>query len=170
MLACVLSSCIGTDASAESLLSSKPYTAVWSRPGFLPAVTTSFVIGEVVNDTGRSASFDVAGYFRDQLRQELLKEGFAEAGESPVRIDVSIRLFQEGGTFGRWAGLPGSGAGAAYCVAHAEFRRRREAKGAEVVVTTAITGGGLFSLGAERTVVNDIVDEIVALLKSGEQR
>jgi hypothetical protein len=126
----------------------------------------------VLDDTGRAASFDITSYVRDQLRQLLLKEGFSEArdhaGADSVRIDLSIRLFQEGGTFGRWVGI--GGAGAAYCVAYAVLRKGNGDQSAEVVVTSALTHGGLFSAGAEKTVLDDIAAEIVELLKSGERR
>lgn len=167
----MLAASVAIEVRAESLLSIKPYAAVWSSPGFLPTGLTGFVLGDVLDDTGRAASFDISGYLRDQLRQQLLKEGFSETHDrgsaDSIRIDLSIRLFQEGGTFGRW--LPGH-AGAAYCVAYAELRKGNRGQGAEVVVTSALTQGGLFSAGAEKTVLNDIAEEIVLLLKSGERR
>lgn len=166
-LAWVVLACVGAEVSAQSLLSIKPYTAIWSSPGFLPAGRSPFLLGHVLDDTGRPASFDVAGHLRDQLREQLLKEGFSETSDGDyLRIDVSIRLFQEGGTFGRWMG---GGAGTAYCVAYADLRKQQRA-GAEIVVISAITHGGLLSAGAEKTVIEDIAAEIVRLLVSGEGR
>jgi hypothetical protein len=168
----MLAACVATGVRAESLLSIKPYTAVWSSPGFLPTGLTGFLLGDVLDDTGRTASFDIRGHLRDQLRQLLLKEGFSETQDrgsaDSIRIDLSIRLFQEGGAFGRW--LPGGVVGAAYCVAYVELRKGNRGQGAEVVMTSALTQGGLFSAGAEKTVLNDIAEEIVLLLKSGERR
>jgi hypothetical protein len=160
-------SCAFPEAGAQSVLSIKPYTAVWSSPGFLPTGPTTFLLSDVRNETGRAASFDATGYLRDQLRQRLLKEGFSESSaRDSLRIDVSIRLFQEGAMFGRWLG---GGAGAAYCVAYAELGKD-QAKGAEAVVTSAITHGGVLSAGAEKTVLEDIAAEIVRLLLSGERK
>lgn len=146
-------------ASAQSLLSTR-YTAAWSSPAFLPTGQTRFVLGNVLDDTGRPVSFEIAPYLREQLRQRLTKAGFSESGSADaVRIDVSIRLYQEGSTFARWAG-----GGAAYCVAHAHLRRG--AAEAELVVTSVLSGGGLFSVGAEKTVLEDVAHEIAARLSS----
>ena len=148
---------------------SQQYTATWKSEGFFPVETTRFRIDSVKNETGHDASFDILQYLGEQTRDELTARGFVEtvSGDRDViRIELRIHLYQEGGTFGRWLG---GGAGAAYAVVYCAFRIDGEVKNAELLTVSAIGGGGLFSAGAEKSVLKDSA-MVIAEFLHGENR
>lgn len=154
--------------TSEASMLSRQYTSRWAPPGFFPLETTSFRIGSATNETGHYASFNILGYLSEQIRHQLVSRGFKEdTHDNPnaIVIDLRIHLYQEGSAFGRWLG---GGAGAAYAVVHASFRKQEQPTGAELVTVSIIGAGGLFSAGAEKTVLEDAAHEIGAFLKEGD--
>jgi len=154
-------------ASATSWLS-RPYTAVWSTSDFFPLGTTSYCIGNIQNETRHDASFDFLSYLREQVRQHLTRNGFKEdASESAnaIVVELDIHLYQEGSTYGRWLGGLVS-KGTAYAVVQVSFHKNGRTFGAELLTISVIGGGGLFSAGAEKTVLEDAAEEIATFLKN----
>jgi hypothetical protein len=152
-------------SEGEASILSQQYTSSWVSPDFFPLGTTLFRIGAVENETGHDASFDLLRYLSDQTRQQLTTQGFREAASdnpNAVVIELRVHLYQEGSTFGRWLG---GGAGAAYAVVYAAFRRGDQPVGAELLTVSVIGGGGLFSAGGEKTVLKDTANEIGKFLK-----
>lgn len=143
---------------------SRVYTAGWAAPHFFPLGTTRVHVYPVKDETGHEATFDVPGYLADRIRRRLAREGFEEGTRGPGTVDVEVRLqlYQEGSTFGRWAG---EGAGIAYAVVRATFREPRRAAEAEVLTVSVIGVGGFFSAGAEKSVLDDVAETIASYLK-----
>lgn len=154
---------------SEASLLSQQYTSVWTASDFFPIQSPVFRIGSVKNETGHDASFDMLGYLSEQTRQQLTSQGFREDPSDPNAIVIELRvlLFQEGSTFGRWVG---AGLGVAYAVVYAAFSKQGQPPGAEMVTVSDIGGGGLFSAGAEKTVLEDAASEIAAFLKGGNKK
>lgn len=151
---------------SQASLLSQEYTSSWASNGFFPVQSASFRIGSVRNETGHGASFDMPGYLQDQTRQQLTQQGFKEARPgtpATIVIDLRIHLYQEGSTFGRWLG---GGSGAAYAVVYAAFRRKGGAS-ADLLTVSVIGGGGLFSAGAAKTVLEDAAKQVATYLKQG---
>lgn len=155
---------------SEASMLSQQYTSHWAPSDFFPLEETSFRIGSVENVTGHDASFDMLNYLREQIRQQLTKSGFKEelsGNLNSIVIDLRLHLYQEGSTFGRWLG---GGAGAAYAVVHATFRKRGQSIGAELLTVSVIGAGGLYSAGAEKTVLEDTANEIASFLKGADKK
>jgi hypothetical protein len=155
---------------ASASLLSRQYTSSWVSSDFFPLGTSQIQITNVQNETGHDASFDILNYLSEQIRERLaasdLKAGFSEDANVVV-VDISVHLYQEGHTFGRWVG---GGAGVAYTVVQATFHKRGQPIGAELLTVSVIGGGGLFSLGAEKTVLEDAATEIVSLLRPVDKK
>jgi hypothetical protein len=155
---------------ASGSLLSRQYTSSWVSPDFFPLETSQIQISNVQNETGHDASFDILNYLSEQIRERLsaggLKAGSSEDANAVV-VDVSVHLYQEGHTFARWLG---GGAGAAYAVIQATFHKRGQPIGAELLTVSVIGAGGLYSLGAEKTVLEDAATEIVSLLQAGNKK
>lgn len=155
---------LGIHAGNASPLSQQ-YTASWTAPDFFPLGTSQIYVRDVRNETDHEASFDISNYVGEQIRLRLAAAGFqgrSADNSQAIVVDVSIHLYQEGGTLGRWLG---GGGGAAYVVVRAAFRKGGKAIGAELMTVSAIAAGGLFSAGAEKTVLEDVADVFVAFLE-----
>jgi len=155
---------LGVHAAEASLLSER-YVASWASAGFFPLNAQVQVRG-VQNEAGAQASFDYAVYLAEQVRQRLSAGGVTvveSGGASAVAVEITIHLYQEGSAFGRWL-LPG--AGATYAVVQAEFRKPGQTVGADLLAVSVIRSGGLYSVGGEKTVLEDVADEIVAFLRA----
>ena len=156
--------------TSEASLLSKQYTSSWVSPDFFPLGTTQFRISNVQNETGHDASFDILNHLAKQIRQELSASGLQEGSSgdaNTVVVDLSVHLYQEGSVFGRWLG---GGAGATYAVVQATLHKSGQSTGAELVTISAIGGGGLFSAGAEKTVLDDTATVIASFLKEGGKK
>ena len=161
----------GLQQSEASVLSQQ-YTSSWASPNFFPLATRLFRIVSVKNETRHDASFDILSYLGDKTRQELATRGFKESlsGDLDViNIELRIHLYQEGGTFGRWIGL-GGGAGAAYAVVYAAFRKSGQSVGAELLTVSVIGSGGVFSAGAEKSVLKETATEISDFLQGANNK
>lgn len=160
---------LAVPASEASLLS-RQYTSSWISPGFFPLGTSQIHISNIQNETGHEASFDILDYLIDQTYERLPAYGLKEGSfddDNVVLVDINVYLYQEGSTFGRWLG---GGAGAAYVVIHAIFRKRGQSIGAELLTVSVIGGGGLFSAGGEKTVLEDVATVVASFLKAGSEK
>jgi hypothetical protein len=157
-------------ASGASLLSDQ-YTSSWVSSDFFPLGSSQIQIGNVQDETGHEASFDILKYLSEQIGKRLSADGLKVASSdnaNAIVVDVSVRLYQEGNIFGRWGG--GGAGGAAYAVVQASFRKRDQPIGAELVTVSVIPKGGLYSLGAEKSVLQDVAEEVVSLLQAGSKK
>lgn len=151
--------------AAEASLLSERYVASWAPPGFFP-LNAQVQVRAIQNEAGGQASFDPAAYLAEQIRQRLSVGGITivESGAAnAVVVDIIVHLYQQGSAFGRWL-LPSGGA--TYAVVQAEFRKPGQAVAADLLAVSVIGSGGLYSLGAEKTVLEDVADEIVAFLRA----
>ena len=151
--------------AAEASLLSERYVASWAPAGFFP-VKARVQLRGIQNQAGGEASFDYTAYLAEQVRQRLSVGGITvvdSAGDDAVIVDITIHLYRQGSAFGRWL-LPG--AGATYAVVQAELRKPGQAMAADLLAVSVIGSGGLYSIGAEKTVLEDVADEIVAFLQA----
>lgn len=152
--------------AAEASLLSERYAASWAPAGFFPLNDTPVQVLVIRSEARAQASFDYAAYLAEQVRQRLSARGIRvveSAGTNVVVVDIAIHLYQEGSALGRWL-LPGGGA--TYAVVQAEFRKAGEPVGADLLSVSVIASAGLYSVGGEKTVLEDVADEIVAFLQA----
>ena len=153
--------------ASEASFLSQQYTSSWISPGFFPLGTSQIHINNIQNETGHEASFDILDYLKGEIYERLpaygLKEGSFDDDNS-ILVNINVYLYQEGSTFGRWLG---GGAGAAYVVIHAIFRERGQSIGAELLTVSVIKEGGLYSAGAEKTVLEDVATVVASFLQAG---
>ena len=74
-----------------------------------------------------------------------------------------------GSPTGRILGL-GGGAGAAYAVVYCAFRINGETINAELLTVSAIGSGGIFSAGAEKSVLKDSAIIVADFLQGGNKK
>jgi hypothetical protein len=156
-------------ASGASLLSDQ-YTSSWVASDFFPLGAPQIQIGNVQNGTDHEASFDILNYLSEQIGKRLSAGGLKLASSddaNAVVVDLTIHLYQEGSVLGRWIG---GGPGTTYAVVHATLRKRGQPIGAELVTVSVIAKGGLYSLGAEKSVLQDAAEEVVSLLQVGSKK
>lgn len=168
-LVLLLLSILAVSASRASLLSQQ-YTASWIAQDFYPISTSRIYINNIQNETGHEASFDFLSYLKEQIYEHLSEESLKKAssgGMNVIHVDINVYLYQEGSTFGRWLS---PGAGATYVVSHAIFHKNGQSIGAELLTVSVIAGGGLFSAGGEKSVLNDVAAVVASFLKEGIQK
>ena len=157
---------LGVRAAEASLLSER-YVASWAPAGFFPLSAFAVQVRGIQNEAGARASFDYAAYLAAQVRQRLSASAVSiveSGGAHAVAVQITIHLYQEGSAFGRWL-LPG--AGATYAVVRAELRKPGQAVGADLLAVSVIRSGGVYSIGGEKAVLDDVADEIVAFVRAG---
>lgn len=141
---------------------SQQYTASWVAPGVSLSAAVAVRLGQVENETGHASSFDAAAYLAEQIRQRLAQRAVpGGAAAQPMVADVAIYLYQEGSALTRWLG---PGQGAAYAVVHVAVHEPGRPVVAELLTVSVISGGGLFSAGGEKTVLEDGAAALAAFL------
>lgn len=154
-------------ASGGSLLS-KQYKSTWVAADFLPLGTSQVRIGQIRYESEHEPSFGLKNYLTEQIQHELSSAGLKAAStgdDGAVVVDITVHLYQEGSTLGRWLG---GGRGAAYAVVRATYHKAGQPASADLLSLSVIPAGGLYSLGAEKTVLQDVAEDIVSVLKHKE--
>jgi hypothetical protein len=120
----------------------------------------------VQNETGATFPFDIAAYLTEQLVQVLRERGYsvqepAPVGQSILRLDASIVAYQPGSAVQRWLGTGGK---TQATVRAFLFDKASSASLGEILSVKWISEGGLYTIGADRTifhvVASNIADEI----------
>lgn len=121
----------------------------------------------VVNETGKSYDFDVAGELTKAIRARLSDKGDAIAEypfqeEGVLVLKSALTLFQPGNAFKRWL-LRGYGTTACRVKSTLIDKATGKIVG-EIVVEKSVSTGGWYTVGANTRVVGEIADDIVLKL------
>jgi len=124
-----------------------------------------------INRTGHEFDFDVAAAVTQALRDQFTKAGLvliSPGGAEPLRVVIksSMEYFQPGTVGERWVGF---GGGSAACILRIQlFDGQSNRQLADIIGAYQIQAGGLFTIGAEKTVPKSaaklIADRILKLV------
>ena len=152
-------------APAQALVSG---AIVWMDEGVSLQAWNAVLLGPVSNDTGQTFETPVETLFLDTLTEKLTEAGIvlvAGDGTPPqksVRLSTSLLHFEPGTVGGRWVGM---GSGAAICIIRVRLTDSdTEQLLGEMVSVNQIEAGGLFSVGAGKSVAKNVAREIAEAL------
>lgn len=123
-----------------------------------------FEVASVSNDTGKTFAFDIAEEFGNQIRSQLINKGYIVADgpsgtDDALIIRCSITSYEPGSAVARWL-APGAGKTQATVLTSLVDKRTKRDVG-EFLSADAVTGGGLYTVGADRWILERIAKEIV---------
>ena len=134
---------------------------------------TIYVVSPVHNETGKTFSIDVTSLIRSEMIQTLRKEGMIvlykqDASRDSITIDSRLGDYGAGSATERWL-LPGTGAGIV-CVVRTILIDDKSGKPlGEIIDSSSVPAGGLFSFGAEKSlpknVAHDIARKIIEMVQ-----
>jgi Domain of unknown function (DUF4410) len=126
----------------------------------------------VTNETGKTFDFDVAQSLTDQIRSKLTEHGVpltqgGNAVDGTLVLKTRLTTYSPGNAAARWA-LPG--AGTTECLVKGELLDGPTGARLGVLLShRSISGGGLFSVGADKgildVVATDIADAVTTTLR-----
>lgn len=132
----------------------------------LPRPEAKVIVGSITNQTGKTFDFPVEQEFRGALAKELQKKDLlAAATPSPgdFVLNLDVTDFRPGDPFKRWV-VPGWG-----CTVLAIKGGLWEQDGrklvAEIDHQRSVAAGGLFTIGAEHYILNDVAHDLASDLK-----
>lgn len=135
----------------------------------------TFEVDDVVNNTNKTFEFDVTGLLTEQIRNKLREKGYASMHRSETRRNVLLIKsyllnFEHGSAFKRWL-APGAGKSMIIVKSVLVDKGTHQTLGT-IVITEAVTSGGLFSIGADKKLIEiastGIVNEIDARVKGSK--
>ncbi len=151
----------------------KPMT--WLEKGTDLSSYKGYEVMPVSNDTGRKYDFDVAGEITEAIKNKLKDKGYVVAedgagGEAVLVLKCSLTAYEPGSAFKRWLA---PGYGATQCTVKCPLIDKKTGKSiGEIMVAKAISAGGLYTIGAHKsilgTVADDIAEQIDAKAKGGK--
>ena len=123
-----------------------------------------FEVAPVSNDTGKTFAFDIAEEFGNQIRSQLESKGYIVAAGSggtddALIIRCSITSYEPGSAFARWL-APGAGKTQATVLTSLVDKRTGTTIG-ELLSADAVGGGGLYTVGADRWILEKIAKGVV---------
>ena len=124
-------------------------------------------VAPVSNDTGKEYDFDVTGTLTEKIRSKLTDKGYAARGAGTGRDAVLVlkpRLtaYEPGNAAKRWL-APGHGT--THCTVRVSLIDQESGKPVgEIIVAKAISQGGLFSIGADRSILDAVASDIAETL------
>lgn len=137
--------------------------AVRIEKGVSLSAYKAFEVAPVSNDTGKTFDFDVAAVLTEHIKSALKDKGYdvAEKGRASdyvLVIQSSLLSYEPGSVLGRWVVF---GDGKAQCIVKSTLIDKPTGKTVgEMVTSEAVTGGGLYSIGADKYVLNMAADSI----------
>lgn len=157
---------LGALAIAGSGCGSVEHSAQF-EPTFVPKADTRIEVGPVTNDTGQTFDQDLQQMFTDALTQELQSQNLLwTAGTQGAHLVIATRIvaYEPGNAFKRWL-LPGYGS--TVITLHCELK---ESPGGKLVGSVdarrTVSIGGLYSIGAWRTIFSSVAKDVVKELRA----
>jgi hypothetical protein len=123
-----------------------------------------FEVAPVSNETGKTFAFDIAEEFENQIRSQLESKGYIVAADpggtdDALIIRCSITSYEPGSAFARWL-APGAGKTQATVLTSMVDKRTGSAVG-EMLSADAVGAGGLYTIGADRWILEKIAKGVV---------
>jgi Domain of unknown function (DUF4410) len=145
---------------------------IWVEKGVSFSTYRAVDVVAVANETGKTFDFDVAQSLTDQIRSKLTEHGVSltqggNAVDGRLVLKTRLTTYSPGNAAARW-GLPG--AGTTECLLKGELLDGRNGARLGVLLShRSISGGGLFSVGADKgildVVATDIADAVATTLR-----
>ena len=131
-----------------------------------------FQVAPAINETGETFEFDVTGELTNKVKLRLTEKGYkveeVSASEGVLVIKNSLMDYEAGNAAGRWL-APGVGVTQATVKTSLIDKTTGTIIG-EMVTSESVSGGGLFSVGAYKqildTIAKGIANEIDTRMKS----
>jgi hypothetical protein len=129
---------------------------------FVPAAYQKVEILTVTNDTGQTYEFDVSEMLTKNIKSQFKDKGCLLAShqekDSVLMVKSSLTLYEPGSAFKRGL-LPGYGA--TRCTVKTSLIDKKTGKViGEIVVPKTISEGGLYSIGADKRILNVVAADI----------
>jgi hypothetical protein len=145
---------------------------IWVEKGVSLSTYRAVDVGAVANETGKTFDFDVAQSLTDQIRSKLAEHGvpLTQGGsvvDGTLILKTRLTAYSPGNAAARWA-LPG--AGTTECIVKGELLDGQTGAQLGVLLShRSISSGGLFSIGADRRILDvvatDIADAVATTLR-----
>lgn len=122
-----------------------------------------FEVTPVSNETGRTYDFEVTDVITQYIKSSLQEKGFTvaeitNAKKNVIILKSSLISYEPGSAFNRWL-LPGYGK--TQCTVKTSLIDRKTGKIlGEMVAAEAVGGGGLYSIGADKWILNVVAKSI----------
>jgi hypothetical protein len=135
---------------------------------------STFSVGEVKDKSGfrfpqGEESFDLANTMRSALQDELYKNSML-SGTGQYIISVNILSYAPGNAFKRWVSPFGGSSAATNLSVNASILDTKGTKIADIPVSRNISLGGAFTIGAYKTVFNDVAQKIISVISDMKNR
>jgi hypothetical protein len=132
------------------------------KSGYAPKQGTKIEVGKVTNETGSQPQVNIEQLLRDSLAARLKKDNllFEEIGSERMTVDTKILEYSEGDAFKRWL-LPGWGA--TVLTIQSDLREGENLVGS-VDARRTVSAGGLYTVGAWKSIFDDLSNDIVTEL------
>jgi hypothetical protein len=120
-----------------------------------------FIVEPVKNETGKEFDCDVAGYLTQHLESELKHRGY-EVGNDPnsnskvLLVRSALLAYEPGSAFKRWLVWPVPAGKTQATVRISLIDKQTAETFGDLVFAEAVTGGGLFSAGADKRILEEI--------------
>lgn len=123
-----------------------------------------FEIPPVLDETGKTFEFDVADTLTQSIRSQLRDKGYIVSDGTATLDEVliiksSLLSYEPGSAFKRWL-APGFGKTQATVKTSLIDKRTGKVRG-ELVSAETVSGGGLYSAGADKRILEAIAEGIV---------
>lgn len=121
----------------------------------------------VSNDTGKEYDFDVVGTLTEKIRSQLTDKGYGArgggaAGDAVLVLKGRLTAYEPGSAAKRWL-APGHGT--THCTVRVSLIDKESGKSVgEIIVAKAISEGGLFSIGADKSILEVVASDIAETL------
>ena len=123
-----------------------------------------FEVPPVSNETGKTFEFDVANELTQQIKLLLNEKGYTINNENEIQDNIltitnSLIVYEPGNAVKRWL-LPGAGATKTIVKTSLIDKKSGEIIG-EMLTTKQISGGGLYSVGADKSILKTVAEGII---------
>ena len=129
------------------------------KNNYTPQATSMIEVGSVTNETGKTFDIDIEKMLSDALAKKLESEKLLWTGnESPkLLLESKIIEYKKGDAFKRWL-LPGWGS--TVLIIQADLRKNGQIVGS-VKAKRTVSFGGLYTVGAWKTVFENLANDVV---------
>jgi hypothetical protein len=130
------------------------------RDKYIPPADTKIELGRVMNKTGEEFDIDIKKMLTDSLEKKLKEKGllWSSTGAPKLLLESNIIDYKKGDAFKRWL-LPGWGA--TILIVQCDLVDDDNNIVGSVKATRTVSIGGLYSVGAWKTVFNNLANDVV---------
>lgn len=128
------------------------------QSSYTPVVATKIEVDKVTNETGQTFDVNVEQMMTDALAKKLGEENLLWTGQGDEKLVLSSKIieYEKGNAFKRWL-LPGWGS--TVIAVQADFKKGDQLVGSERARRT-VSIGGAYTIGAWRTILDSIAEDI----------